>query len=286
MYPPENGLTHAALSRDNRFLAYGDRKGEIGVLDIGSNSIAWRVRAHTGMIRSIVVSPDGLSIATGSVDHTVKIWSAKDGTWRRTLVSDCDAVSSVSFSPDGSQVASTYDDGSCVIWSVEHGTKCQHIPLDVSGLAIFSHDGKRVVAKDMLDNLCIWNIADVTKTLCLGLSGLPPRIILAMVLSSDERLLACYDAESCVSVLDIWKNRVVFSESTMDAVFPLRITMDNEEIVAIGLDRFGILRTFTDSRYLVNPDIQDMICEKYGLPGGRRRLLGPFAGIARLLMRW
>jgi WD40 repeat protein len=55
---------------------------------------------HSGYIRSVVVSPDGRYVATGSEDNTIKITSIANGTVIKTINAGHD-VYSVDFSPDG-----------------------------------------------------------------------------------------------------------------------------------------------------------------------------------------
>ena len=46
-------------------------------------------QGHTNQVMSIAFSPDGATIASGSGDNTIKLWSVTDGTLQSTLeVSD------------------------------------------------------------------------------------------------------------------------------------------------------------------------------------------------------
>jgi WD40 repeat protein len=72
---------------------------------------------------SVDVSPDGQQIATGSADHTVKLWDAQTGHCANTLKGHRNSVWSVAFSPDGQSLASGSDDKTIKLWSVGTG-KC------------------------------------------------------------------------------------------------------------------------------------------------------------------
>ena len=61
---------------------------------------------HTSMVNSVVFSPDGNTIASGSDDGTVRLWDARTGNPIRTLSGHTFVVYSVSFSPDGNTIAS------------------------------------------------------------------------------------------------------------------------------------------------------------------------------------
>jgi WD40 repeat protein len=61
---------------------------------------------HEDDINSVVFSPDGHVIATGSVDKTIKLWDAETGSELKTLAGHTEEVNSVAFSPDGKLLAS------------------------------------------------------------------------------------------------------------------------------------------------------------------------------------
>jgi hypothetical protein len=64
-------------------------------------------------------SPDGQTLASGSDDHTVRLWRASDGALLRTLEGHSAPVWSVAFSPDGRLLASGSDDGTVRLWGVK-----------------------------------------------------------------------------------------------------------------------------------------------------------------------
>ena len=61
---------------------------------------------HAKAINAIAWSPDGKHIASGSSDHTVRIWEAASGLCTRVYTGHSEGVSCLSWSPDSKYVAS------------------------------------------------------------------------------------------------------------------------------------------------------------------------------------
>ena len=61
---------------------------------------------HTGDVLGVLFSPDGFTLASWSLDYTIRLWEANTGEHLHTL-NGARWVDSVSFSPDGTTLAST-----------------------------------------------------------------------------------------------------------------------------------------------------------------------------------
>lgn len=116
---PQSKNCHAvALSPDGKRLVvavdYSAR-----VFDIAKQLELFDLKGHKGTVWAVAVSPDGETIATGSWDGTVKLWSAATGRERATFKWPIGRVYSLAFAPDGLRLAAGGDLGSVVVWDME-----------------------------------------------------------------------------------------------------------------------------------------------------------------------
>jgi WD40 repeat protein len=66
----------------------------------------------------VSISPDGKTLASGSLDKTIKLWNLETVQEIRTLNGHSDSVYSVSISPDGKTLASGSLDKTIKLWNL------------------------------------------------------------------------------------------------------------------------------------------------------------------------
>src|SRR4029077_3330732 len=104
---------------------------------------------HKASIESVVFSPDGTLIASGSQDKTATLWDAATGRAVRTLREFKGTVQGVAFSPDGRLIATSSWDGDLTFWDVSTGKATLTFP-GLCAIA-FSRDGTRIAAGSSVD---------------------------------------------------------------------------------------------------------------------------------------
>jgi WD40 repeat protein len=71
---------------------------------------------HNALTMAADFSPDGKTLATGSLDHSVKLWSMRTHQEVATLRGHTEPVSCVAFSHDGNILASSGEDKTIRLW--------------------------------------------------------------------------------------------------------------------------------------------------------------------------
>ncbi|KAG8750012.1 Notchless protein 1 [Ceratobasidium sp. 423] len=110
-------------------------------------------------VNSVAFSPDGKCIASGSGDHSIRLWDLSTGTTILILRHHRWDVESVQFSPDGAHVISGSRDldTSICISNVSDGSLCGqpirgHPPTPIA----ISPEG-HIASVDVGNKVCVWN---------------------------------------------------------------------------------------------------------------------------------
>ena len=146
-----------------------------------------------GGVYSMSFSPDGVTLATGAHDGTIKLWDLATQENIATLSGHYWGVSSVSFSPDGTILASGgFGDETVKLWDVETGRNVDTLARSIVPGSLeptfvsFSPDGTILAAGFHDGTVKLWDVATRTQIATLehrlgvlSLSFSPDGVILA-----------------------------------------------------------------------------------------------------------
>lgn len=150
------------------------------------------LRGHTDAIQMAVFSPDGLKIATASLDKTAMVWGI-DGRRLAVLKGHAGELNSITFSPDSKWILTSSNDDTAKIWQV-NGTLERSLDGHENDVlsAVFSPDGEKVLSISTDATARIWDIRKNSYVILKGhensvLSGaFSPDGSLVLTTSSDK----------------------------------------------------------------------------------------------------
>ena len=187
--------------------------------DVGTWEVSQDSAGSYNRSRSISLSPDGETLASGLEDGTVRLWDVATQSEVAILEGHTDWVNSVSFSPDGALLASGSRDDTAVLWDVAAQTEVATLekraePAPEGGIAIgrfnwvlsvsFSPEGTLLAAGDLDGTVTVWDIA--TRTRVSTFEGPADRIqdqIVSVSFTPDGAFLVSGAADGRVLLWDV-----------------------------------------------------------------------------------
>jgi WD40 repeat protein len=167
---------------------------------------------HLGRIEAVAVSPDGKTLASASLDGTVKLWGFSSGLIRATLgTQGGPAVHAVAFVEAGKTVASAGADGVVRLWDIA-ALKNDYVALDKETKSLASHEGavqalasdkegKMLASAGADKTIVLWDTAKGEKKAELKGEHLGP--IHALAFAPDGKSLASAGAGAPLVIWDV-----------------------------------------------------------------------------------
>ncbi|MDB9539315.1 serine/threonine-protein kinase [Anabaenopsis arnoldii] len=162
---------------------------------------------HSHWVVSVAFSPDGQTLASGSVDKTIKLWDVKTGKFRDTLSGHSGSVCSVAFSPYGQTLASGSYDKTIKLWDM-NTAKVRHTLTGhfnwVYSVA-FNPDGQTLASGGDDKTIKLWDVK--TGKLCHTLSG-HSEWVRSVAFSPDGQTLASGSCDKTIKLWDVTTGKV------------------------------------------------------------------------------
>ena len=99
--------------------ARSPKDGILGIWNVATGSLLAEMGEHKGPIWCVAFSPDGQLMASGSEGGQIKVWDARTGIERGSIVDDSTwAVTAIAFSPDGETLTTGDADGNVKHWDI------------------------------------------------------------------------------------------------------------------------------------------------------------------------
>ncbi len=130
------GVMIDSLTASAQVLALGNADGTASLRDLRTLSLLMTlsdpVNGHTKGVNAVALSHDGLTLATGSADQTVKLWSTSTGVLQRTLSGAQGEILSVVFTSDDSRLLTADAHNDLRLWRANDGTLVSSVSVPAS----------------------------------------------------------------------------------------------------------------------------------------------------------
>jgi WD40 repeat protein len=242
---------------------------------------------HTNYVRSVVFSPDGRTLASGSYDDTIRLWDVQ--THRQLgapLTGHTGPVLSVAFSPDGRILASGSLDRSIRLWNVQTHRQLG-APLtghtSIAESVAFSPDGRTLAAGNADGTIQLWHLrTHRTTTVLYGYAG----PVYGVAFSPDGRTLASGSDDDTIRLWNVQTHRQLGAPLTghTDSVSSVAFSPDGRILASGSLDRSIRLWNVQTHRQLGAPltGHTDFVPSVAFSPDGRTLASGSDDGTIRL----
>ena len=204
-------------------------EGEITIFELPTGKKVGSVKAHSEIVDSVGVTPDGKEIATGSDDMTAKIFDSA-GKELQTLKGHTEKIQGVALSPDGKRAATASYDGTLKLWDVATGketaTVKHEIVVEPKVDPKAKKDGKKDVAKKK----------DEAKKDAKATTK-PGAPFNCVAFAPDGKKLAAGTQDGEIRLVDAESGKVLSTIKSHDGVWALAWNATGDKLATSGLDK-------------------------------------------------
>ncbi len=233
-----------AFSPDGQWLASGSIDKTVRLWEVGSGRCLHQLQGHRDRVdalcfrRAMNSEPEMLGgdslLASGSLDHTVRLWDAVTGQCLHVLRGHANGVMAVAASPTGQYLASGSDDQTVCLWDWETGRCARRLQgYANSVIAVACHPHGTLLASGGHDGIVrLW---DVPGGRCLAALPGHSKQVWRLAFSPDGSLLASGSVDATIRLWEVSTGRCLrcLRHST-PWIFGVAFTPDGRQLVTTG----------------------------------------------------
>ncbi|WP_051041501.1 WD40 repeat domain-containing protein [Oscillatoria nigro-viridis] len=120
------------------------------------------LHGHSCSVTSVVITPDGQTVVSGSSDSTIKLWNLNTGQELHTLSGHSHGVTSIALAPDGQTLASCSKDKTIKLWNLSTKEEIYTIAghSDIITSVAIDPDGKTLASASEDTTIKLWNVSN------------------------------------------------------------------------------------------------------------------------------
>ncbi|OCQ97838.1 serine/threonine protein kinase [Oscillatoriales cyanobacterium USR001] len=190
---------------------------------------------YSNAVGALAFSPDGLTLASGSKDKTIKIWDLATGNLIRSFDGDSSAIWSVAFNSDGTQLVTGSSYWRIMLWNLkkgelirtlEHNSVVWSVAISADGKTLFSGSGDKTSK--------IWNAE--TGDLVYNLPDHSDHVY-SVAISPDGKTLVSGSKDKTITIVDVETGKLIKTiEGHSDAVRAVAISPDGKTLISGSYD--------------------------------------------------
>lgn len=151
-------IRRACLGTEGRHLAISVERENVVRLYETANRREIQLTGHRDFVSGLAFSPDGATLASGSMDGTIRLWDVLTGMQTALLPGHMEETTDVAFSPDGQTLASVNRKNSVKLWHLPTQRELLSLPFPEAGHFLqFSPDGRYLVVSTEEDSIRLLN---------------------------------------------------------------------------------------------------------------------------------
>lgn len=153
-------VTSIQISKNGRFLAYGEKNGAVYVWDIGAKRMLHELKEHRGEINTLIFDTKQRFLITGGSDRKITVWDLYSGQVQKVIKDFGSSVRWLALTPDDRLLAASGNKNEIYLWEFPLGTlkgKLKGHKKKVVAIA-FSVNGDQLLSVGEDQQMITWNL--------------------------------------------------------------------------------------------------------------------------------